>query len=55
MTVTRKFSRRSFIKTSGTIATALPFVLPSHIWAAETKPNDRLTLASLAWAPKAAA
>jgi predicted dehydrogenase len=44
MTTNRKFSRRSFIKTSGAAAAVAPFILPSHIWAAETKPNDRLTL-----------
>src|SRR5829696_3600457 len=44
MTTTRKFSRRSFIKTSSAIAASAPFILPSHIWAAETKPNDRLAL-----------
>jgi predicted dehydrogenase len=44
MTAIRKFSRRSFLKTSGTLAATAPFILPSHIWAAETKPNDRLTL-----------
>jgi len=35
-------SRRSFIK-SASLA-GVPFILPSHIWAAETKPNDRLTM-----------
>src|SRR6186997_3347902 len=44
MITTRKFSRRSFIKTSSAIAASAPFILPSHIWAAETKPNDRLAL-----------
>src|SRR5215211_5344266 len=44
MTTNRKFSRRTFIKTSGVAAAVAPFILPSHIWAAETKPNDRLTL-----------
>lgn len=36
-------SRRRFIKSTGA-GIAAPFVLPSHIWAAETKPNDRLTV-----------
>jgi predicted dehydrogenase len=40
---TTPFTRRDFIRTT-TIAAAAPFILPSHIWAAETKPNDRLTL-----------
>src|ERR1700733_2794306 len=36
-------SRRSFLK-STLAAGAAPLFLPSHIWSAETKPNDRLTL-----------
>jgi len=44
MTINRKFSRRNFIKASGAVSIAAPFILPSHIWAAETKPNDRLAL-----------
>jgi predicted dehydrogenase len=36
-------SRRSFIK-STLAAGVAPLLLPSHIWSAETKPNDRLTL-----------
>lgn len=35
-------SRRSFIAASS--AFAVPFILPSHIWSAETKPNDRITM-----------
>ena len=35
-------NRRSFIK--GAAAGAFPFILPSHIWSAETKPNDRITM-----------
>jgi len=35
-----KFSRRSFLKG----AVVAPFILPSHIWAAETKPNSLLTM-----------
>lgn len=33
-------NRRNFLK-GATLASA-PFILPSHIWAAETQPNDRL-------------
>jgi predicted dehydrogenase len=40
----RTLSRRTFIKTFGGVAASAPFILPAHIWAAETKPNDRLTL-----------
>ncbi len=37
------FSRRSFLKRAAAAA-ATPFILPSHIWAAETEPNSRLTM-----------
>jgi len=37
-------SRRSFLKTAAASAAA-PFILPSNIWAAETGPNSRLTMA----------
>lgn len=37
-----KTNRRSFLKTAA--ATAAPFILPSKIWAAETKPNDQITM-----------
>ena len=36
-------SRRSFLK-AALAAGVAPFFLPSHIWSAETKPNDRITL-----------
>jgi predicted dehydrogenase len=41
---TRSSSRRSFLKSTSAVAAAAPFLLPSRIWAAETKPNDRITL-----------
>ncbi len=34
-------SRRSFLKKTSLIA-GVPFILPSNIWCAETKPNDRI-------------
>jgi predicted dehydrogenase len=37
------FSRRSFLK-SALAAGVAPLILPSRIWSAEAKPNDRLTL-----------
>jgi predicted dehydrogenase len=40
-------TRRSFIKRSvlgGVSACTLPTLLPSHLWAAETKPNARVTM-----------
>jgi len=37
-----KATRRSFLTSSA--AASVPFILPSHIWAAETKPNDRKTI-----------
>lgn len=36
-------SRRRFMQASATVAAA-PLILPSHVWAAETAPNSRLTL-----------
>ena len=36
------FSRRNFLKTS-TLASA-PFILPSGIWSAEVKPNDKIAM-----------
>ena len=38
----KHLDRRSFIKRSS--ALSVPFILPSAIWAAKTKPNDRLTM-----------
>ncbi|MEM7392434.1 MAG: Gfo/Idh/MocA family oxidoreductase, partial [Verrucomicrobiota bacterium] len=35
-------SRRDFLKTAA-MASA-PFILPSHIWSAETQPNDRIVM-----------
>ncbi len=35
-------SRRSFLKS--TALASAPFILPSHIWAADTKPNSRPTI-----------
>lgn len=36
-------TRRSFLK-GAAASVAVPFILPSHVWAAETKPNSRLTM-----------
>jgi predicted dehydrogenase len=36
-----KTSRRSFLKQASVVAAA-PFILPSEIWAAEKKPNERI-------------
>jgi predicted dehydrogenase len=44
MKATKSLSRRSFLKSAAIATTAAPFVLPSRIWSAETKPNDRITL-----------
>ena len=35
-------SRRSFLKQAAASAVIAPFILPSRVWAAETKPNSRL-------------
>ncbi|MDZ4858275.1 MAG: Gfo/Idh/MocA family oxidoreductase [Candidatus Hydrogenedentes bacterium] len=37
-----KTNRRSFLKTAG--ISSAPFILPSKIWAAETKPNDQIVM-----------
>src|SRR5438105_637437 len=42
---TRHLTRRTFLKSTAAIASAAPFLLPSGIWGAETKPNERLALA----------
>src|SRR5687767_40238 len=44
MPTRRNLSRRTFLKATATVGAVAPFILPSNIWAAETKPNDRLTL-----------
>ena len=38
-------TRRSFLGRAAASAAVTPFILPSHIWAADTKPNSRLTMA----------
>ncbi len=43
MTTSHRSTRRTFLKTTA-VATAAPFILPSHAWSAETKPNGRITL-----------
>jgi predicted dehydrogenase len=40
----QKSSRREFLKISTAIGLAAPFILPSSVWSAETKPNDRITM-----------
>jgi predicted dehydrogenase len=39
-----KFSRRSFLVRAAGSAAVAPWILPSHIWAADTKPNSRLAM-----------
>jgi predicted dehydrogenase len=38
-----KTSRRSFIKSAAALSAA-PFILPSNVWGAEVKPNDRIVM-----------
>jgi len=45
-------SRRSFLKATLAAGVA-PLILPSHIWAAETKPNDRLNLGFIGFGKQA--
>jgi predicted dehydrogenase len=44
MSMQPKSTRREFLKTTAAITLAAPFILPSDIWASETKPNDRITM-----------
>ena len=44
MKASRRFTRRTFLRTTAVVTTAGPFILPSRIWAADVKPNDRITL-----------
>ncbi len=44
MTTHHSQSRRAFLKSTALLATAAPFILPSRVWSAAVKPNDRLTL-----------
>src|SRR6185503_10077869 len=40
----KNLTRRTFLKTAAATAGGAPFILPSRIWAAEVKPNDRIAL-----------
>src|SRR4051812_39689083 len=44
MNTTKNLNRRAFLKSTATLVTAAPFLLPSRIWAAETPPSARLNL-----------
>ena len=37
-------TRREFLKIATAAAASAPFILPSRIWSAQTKPNDRITI-----------
>lgn len=39
-----QLSRRTLLKGAAASAAAAPFILPSNVWSAETKPNSRLTM-----------
>jgi predicted dehydrogenase len=39
-----QLSRRSLLKRAAASAAAVPFLLPSRVWAAESKPNSRLAM-----------
>lgn len=43
MNSSRSFSRRNFVKLVA-LGGAAPFILPSHIWAAEVMPNSRINV-----------
>jgi ABC-2 type transport system ATP-binding protein len=44
MSSIRKSTRRQFLRTATALTTTAPFILPSRIWAATTKPSERITL-----------
>ena len=44
MIASKQSSRRTFLKSTAVATAAAPFILPSRIWSAEVKPNDRLTI-----------
>jgi len=46
MITSRSFSRRQFLRATGTVAAAAPFLLPGRLWAAEagTAPNSKITM-----------
>jgi predicted dehydrogenase len=44
MKATSHISRRAFLKAVSILVVAAPFILPSHVWGAETAPSDPLTL-----------
>src|SRR5437867_12900416 len=44
MRTSKNLTRRTFLKTAAAAASGAPFILPSRIWAAQVKPNDRIAL-----------
>ena len=38
-----KTTRRTFIKSAAALSAA-PFILPSNVWAAKVKPNDKIVM-----------
>jgi predicted dehydrogenase len=44
MSKSPKFTRRDFIKTATLFSASAPFLLPSHVWSAETQPNSRIVM-----------
>ncbi|MHB8523762.1 MAG: Gfo/Idh/MocA family protein [Limisphaerales bacterium] len=47
MALTKRFTRRTFLQTTTTLALGTPLILPSSVWAAETSPNERITMGSI--------
>ena len=43
MEKTSAFSRRSFLKSAAALS-ATPFILPSSVWGALTKPSERIVM-----------
>src|SRR6266536_5832959 len=44
MTTSNRFTRRQFLKSTAAVAVAAPTLLPSAVWAAPKRPNERMTL-----------
>jgi predicted dehydrogenase len=44
MNAHHKFTRRRFLQTTTLAGAAAPFLLPSHVWSADTAANDRIVM-----------
>jgi hypothetical protein len=44
MNAHHKLTRRRFLQTTTLAGAAAPFLLPSHVWSADTAANDRIVM-----------